>query len=53
MKHLHYYRAIDQQLKTKSSPSQNTESKDMNILTAIKTKPFILLAGISGTGNQD
>lgn len=38
--------------KQKSSPSQNTESKDMNILTAIKTKPFILLAGISGTGKS-
>jgi hypothetical protein len=25
---------------------------DMNILTAIKTKPFILLAGISGTGKS-
>jgi hypothetical protein len=38
--------------KQKSSPFQNTESKDMNILTAIKTKPFILLAGISGTGKS-
>ena len=38
--------------KQKSSPSQNTESKEMNILTAIKTKPFILLAGISGTGKS-
>lgn len=38
--------------KQKSLPSQNTESKDMNILTAIKTKPFILLAGISGTGKS-
>ena len=32
--------------------SRNLESKDMNILTAIKTKPFILLAGISGTGKS-
>lgn len=31
---------------------KNIESKDMNILTAIKTKPFILLAGISGTGKS-
>jgi hypothetical protein len=38
--------------KQKPSASQNTESKDMNILTAIKTKPFILLAGISGTGKS-
>lgn len=28
------------------------ESHEMNILTAIKTKPFILLAGISGTGKS-
>jgi hypothetical protein len=31
--------------------SQNNQN-DMNILTAIKTKPFILLAGISGTGKS-
>lgn len=31
----------------------NTNSQnEMNILTAIKTKPFILLAGISGTGKS-
>jgi hypothetical protein len=36
----------------KSSPIKHTESEDMNILTAIKTKPFILLAGISGTGKS-
>lgn len=30
---------------------ENTQD-DMNILTAIKTKPFILLAGISGTGKS-
>lgn len=35
-----------------SSPIKQTESDDMNILTAIKTKPFILLAGISGTGKS-
>ena len=29
-----------------------TEYDNMNILTAIKTKPFILLAGISGTGKS-
>jgi hypothetical protein len=28
------------------------ERKEMNIITAIKTKPFILLAGISGTGKS-
>ena len=28
------------------------ETNDMDILTAIKTKPFILLAGISGTGKS-
>jgi 5-methylcytosine-specific restriction protein B len=38
--------------KQKTSLSQNIETKDMNILTAIKTKPFILLAGISGTGKS-
>lgn len=32
-------------------PSNNTFDK-MNILTAIQTKPFILLAGISGTGKS-
>lgn len=35
-----------------SSRSKQIESDDMNILTAIKTKPFILLAGISGTGKS-
>lgn len=42
--------------RAKSSPLKpiqkpNTKS-EMNILTAIKTKPFILLAGISGTGKS-
>lgn len=32
-------------------PKPNTHN-EMNILTAIKTKPFILLAGISGTGKS-
>lgn len=32
-------------------PKSNTHN-EMNILTAIKTKPFILLAGISGTGKS-
>jgi hypothetical protein len=36
----------------KSLPIKQIESDDMNILTAIKTKPFILLAGISGTGKS-
>ena len=36
----------------KPSPIKQTASEDMNILTAIKTKPFILLAGISGTGKS-
>ena len=35
-----------------SLPVRQTESDDMNILTAIRTKPFILLAGISGTGKS-
>lgn len=41
-----------------SAPKQKTKiskpysKNDMNILTAIKTKPFILLAGISGTGKS-
>ncbi|MBN1971501.1 MAG: hypothetical protein JW870_19205 [Candidatus Delongbacteria bacterium] len=35
-----------------TSPIKQTETDDMNILTAIKTKPFILLAGISGTGKS-
>lgn len=35
-----------------SSPIKQKDSDDMNILTAIKTKPFILLAGISGTGKS-
>jgi energy-coupling factor transporter ATP-binding protein EcfA2 len=38
-------------IKPISKPNQNNQS-DMNILTAIKTKPFILLAGISGTGKS-
>lgn len=38
-------------IKPTSHPKQNNQS-DMNILTAIKTKPFILLAGISGTGKS-
>lgn len=40
---------------TPIKPIQNTKEnnhEDMNILTAIKTKPFILLAGISGTGKS-
>ena len=40
---------------TPSKPIQKPKEKnqdDMNILTAIKTKPFILLAGISGTGKS-
>jgi hypothetical protein len=36
----------------KPAPIKQTASEDMNILTAIKTKPFILLAGISGTGKS-
>ena len=32
-------------------PKKNNQD-EMNILTAIKTKPFILLAGISGTGKS-
>lgn len=35
-----------------ASTSKQIESDEMNILTAIKTKPFILLAGISGTGKS-
>jgi deoxyadenosine/deoxycytidine kinase len=38
-------------IKPISKPQQNNQS-EMNILTAIKTKPFILLAGISGTGKS-
>lgn len=38
-------------LKPISNPKQNNQS-EMNILTAIKTKPFLLLAGISGTGKS-
>ncbi|MCL4856316.1 MAG: hypothetical protein KJZ55_03430, partial [Flavobacteriales bacterium] len=40
---------------TPIKPIQKTKENkqdDMNILTAIKTKPFILLAGISGTGKS-
>lgn len=34
-------------------PNQsNTEETNLTILTAIKTKPFLLLAGISGTGKS-
>lgn len=42
----------------KSNPIKKTQKPqpnnldDMNILTAIKTKPFVLLAGISGTGKS-
>ena len=37
----------------KSISIQKTKSQtEMNILTAIKTKPFVLLAGISGTGKS-
>lgn len=36
----------------KVNESRQVENYDMNILTAIKTKPFILLAGISGTGKS-
>lgn len=38
-------------IKPISNQRQNLKS-EMNILTAIKTKPFILLAGISGTGKS-
>lgn len=38
-------------LKPIQKPKENNQD-DMNILTAIKTKPFILLAGISGTGKS-
>jgi deoxyadenosine/deoxycytidine kinase len=38
-------------IKPISTPKQNHQS-EMNILRAIKTKPFILLAGISGTGKS-
>jgi len=38
--------------KRKANESRQLENYDMNILTAIKTKPFILLAGISGTGKS-
>jgi energy-coupling factor transporter ATP-binding protein EcfA2 len=31
---------------------KTVQSREMNILTAIKTKPFVLLAGISGTGKS-
>lgn len=36
----------------KPTPKSTYNQDDMNILTAIKTKPFILLAGISGTGKS-
>ena len=38
-------------IKPITKPKPNNQS-DMNIITAIKTKPFILLAGISGTGKS-
>lgn len=38
-------------IKPIQKPKENNKD-DMNILTAIKTKPFILLAGISGTGKS-
>lgn len=38
--------------KSRISQPKQLESNEMNILTAIKTKPFILLAGISGTGKS-
>ena len=37
--------------KQQTTVNANNQS-EMNILTAIKTKPFILLAGISGTGKS-
>ncbi|MFA7380595.1 MAG: AAA family ATPase [Bacteroidia bacterium] len=40
-----------EQKKSIQKPNLNTKH-EMNILTAIKTKPFILLAGISGTGKS-
>lgn len=39
------------QIKLILKPNTNNQD-EMNILTAIKTKPFILLAGISGTGKS-
>lgn len=38
-------------IKPIQKPKSNIKN-EMNILTAIKTKPFILLAGISGTGKS-
>lgn len=38
--------------RSRISQQKKSDSKEMNILTAIKTKPFILLAGISGTGKS-
>ena len=38
--------------KFKKTTSSKIESSKMNILTALKTKPFVLLAGISGTGKS-
>lgn len=38
--------------KPRTPQTKQLESNEMNILTAIKTKPFILLAGISGTGKS-
>lgn len=43
--------AISIPIKPSLKPKDNNQG-DMNILTAIKTKPFILLAGISGTGKS-
>lgn len=36
----------------KQTPQTKQDSNNMSILNAIKTKPFILLAGISGTGKS-
>jgi len=38
--------------KKRTPQPKASDSNDMNIITAIKTKPFILLAGISGTGKS-
>jgi energy-coupling factor transporter ATP-binding protein EcfA2 len=45
-------KSISQPKNQSNIKSVKTESDYMNILTAIKTKPFILLAGISGTGKS-
>lgn len=44
-------KSISKPQKQPNKPTDKFES-EMNILTAIKTKPFILLAGISGTGKS-